>query len=575
MLAHDPSADTPYWILALASYAEGKPLDAVRETLRQRVARLDPALRPRFELAHLWALDVLAGDFDAARGRSLELERSVASGADRRLHARAALWWASASLESGRGIDAARGAKAFLDCEDAWVADPRADDFAIARDPTPRLLRAELEGGALSPDEYERRRAAWVSAWRARAPAAYLPFVWLHGFAAVARSREDAVHALEEAPRFGGIPEFTPHVLGDAYVGTTYYLAERAADALPYLRRAARSCVAVESPFEHTRVHLVLGQALADTGDRAGACAAWGVVLARWGRARPRSVTADSSAVARAKPPVRRGTRREGGGAVSEEAPSVAAMFEQGRLAWPTVTLALEDFARFVGERAATDGERAGLFAADAYLACACAAGDDRALAEFDRLYVAQVPSFLAREAPSPGFVDEVSQRLRERLFVEGKIAQYTGRGSLGSWARVVTLRVASNLRRGERAHVALEDALPSPGPDPELAAMQARYGDAFKLALRGALEGLDAEERSLLRLHYVDGLNIDKIAVVFGVSRATIGRRMIGVRERVGEVAHRRLADELHATPEEIRSLLRLVRSRLTLTLSAALREA
>jgi serine/threonine-protein kinase len=64
-------------------------------------------------------------------------------------------------------------------------------------------------------------------------------------------------------------------------------------DALPYLQRAARSCVALEVPFEHTQVQLVLGQALAARGRRDEACAALGVVLARWGHARPRSVTAD------------------------------------------------------------------------------------------------------------------------------------------------------------------------------------------------------------------------------------------------------------------------------------------
>jgi serine/threonine-protein kinase len=43
------------------------------------------------------------------------------------------------------------------------------------------------------------------------------------------------------------------------------------------------------------RAHLHLGDALASKGDTASACAAYRVVLDRWGSARPRSVTADQA----------------------------------------------------------------------------------------------------------------------------------------------------------------------------------------------------------------------------------------------------------------------------------------
>ncbi|HEY8041673.1 MAG TPA: hypothetical protein VIF15_17830, partial [Polyangiaceae bacterium] len=87
-------------------------------------------------------------------------------------------------------------------------------------------------------------------------------------------------------------------------------------------------------------------------------------------------------------------------------------------------------------------------------------------------------------------------------------------------------------------------------------------------------LLGLDAEDRSMLRLHYIDGLNIGRIAAVFQVSRATIGRRMIAVRKRIVEEAHRLLGERLKATPEELESLLRVVRSDLAISLSAVLGE-
>jgi serine/threonine-protein kinase len=295
ILAHDPGSDVGYYLLASASYAQGRSIEAVRELLNERVARLPEALRARYDAWHRWAFDVLAGDFDAARGRARELERTTAPDADRRLHARAAYWWTSASLESGRPREAATGARAFLLRKDAWIAEPRGEDFSILRDLTPRLLAAERRGGLLSPAAFEAERAKWVELWEHSVVAGSRPYVWLHGYAAVAETREDAERALAQAPAFG-IPRYTPFTLGDAFIGTTYYLAGQTATALPYLERAARSCMALEVPFEHTYVHLTLGQALAEVGRRDEACAALSVVRARWGHAKPKSLAGEKAA---------------------------------------------------------------------------------------------------------------------------------------------------------------------------------------------------------------------------------------------------------------------------------------
>jgi eukaryotic-like serine/threonine-protein kinase len=292
ILARDPASSVGYYLLALASYAEGRSLEAVREQLRARVARLPAALQPRFEAWQLWALDVLTGDFDAARDRARELERTTVPDADRRLHARAAYWWASASIESGRPAEAADGARSFLLRKDAWIAEPRAEDFSLLRDLTPRLLLAERSGGLLAPAAFDAERAKWIELWEHTAVPASRPFIWLHGYAAVVETAEDAERALAAAPRFG-MPMFTPYTLGDGFIGTVYQRAGRTAEALPYLQRAARSCMALETPFEHTQVQLVLAEALASLGRRDEACAPLGVVLARWGHARPRSITAE------------------------------------------------------------------------------------------------------------------------------------------------------------------------------------------------------------------------------------------------------------------------------------------
>ncbi len=295
LMASHPADDVPYWWMANADYSLGRPLETVRELLRQEIARQPPEAKRRFELKDAWAVDVLSGDFESALGRAQSLEEEMADAPAQRFHGLAALWSTSASVESGRPADAAKRAAEYLRRRDAWVAEPRQDDYALAWDPTPLMLLAERQGGALSPEDFEKQRQAWVDAWAGKTRPGYRPFVWLHGYAAVAETAQDAARALAEQPKYGAPPRFMPWTPGDAYVGTTYFLAGRVAEALPYLRRAAGACRALKHPIEQTRAELVLGQALAASGDRTGACAALAVVLARWGHAKPRSVTAEQA----------------------------------------------------------------------------------------------------------------------------------------------------------------------------------------------------------------------------------------------------------------------------------------
>ena len=79
----------------------------------------------------------------------------------------------------------------------------------------------------------------------------------------------------------------------DAAIGHVYLLAGKPDVALPYLRRAVAACADFDAPLTHTRAALDLGIALEAAADTPGACAAYAKVLARWGKAKPRSVTAD------------------------------------------------------------------------------------------------------------------------------------------------------------------------------------------------------------------------------------------------------------------------------------------
>jgi RNA polymerase sigma-70 factor (ECF subfamily) len=274
---------------------------------------------------------------------------------------------------------------------------------------------------------------------------------------------------------------------------------------------------------------------------------------------------------------------REGDQVDADVEPILRRMLADGRAAWPAVVVGDEAFVRYVAERAAK-GERTrlqDLHAADLYLACACAAGDPQAIAALDRGFFPEVLAGLVRSGAPPAIADEAVQRLRERLFVpaeekRAKIADYGGRGPLVGWLRVAAIRTAKDLHREEatRAAVARDAGPPAtiPSVDPELAAIQRRYGDDFNRAFRGAFASLTAEERSVLRFYFVDGLNIDRIGGALGLSRATVGRRMVTARSRLRAETLRLLAESLRATPTELESLLSVVRSKLEVSLGALL---
>jgi serine/threonine-protein kinase len=135
-----------------------------------------------------------------------------------------------------------------------------------------------------------------VHAWERRAPPDFKRYVWPHGYAVTVETPEDARDALVALPDYEPLAAFYPSTMVAAAVGRTFFLAGRIDDASKWLERAAKACRVLERPVEHTRAQLWLGMVREAKGDKPGACAAYRVVQARWGKARPPSVTAEKAA---------------------------------------------------------------------------------------------------------------------------------------------------------------------------------------------------------------------------------------------------------------------------------------
>src|SRR5260370_36810777 len=148
---------------------------------------------------------------------------------------------------------------------------------------------------------------------------------------------------------------------------------------------------------------------------------------------------------------------------------TLRALVATGRAAWPEIAIETSAFVQYLADRLdlhpALEAALQAVRAKDLYLAFGCAQGDARAIAAFERTLLSRIPTFLARLDPSRDLADEVAQELRKELLVPGNasagIAVYSGRGDLGGWLRVVSIRTAQPLLRPSTLPACLAAASP------------------------------------------------------------------------------------------------------------------
>lgn len=211
------------------------------------------------------------------------------------------------------------------------------------------------------------------------------------------------------------------------------------------------------------------------------------------------------------------------------------------------------------------------LRAGDLYLARACAAGEDKALALFEAEYGRDIDLAIARSGNVNLSKDEFRQALRNKLFVTRgdrlpKIADYAGRGDLRSWVRVTALRMIVDIVRHNNAgkEIPVESemlgAMPSPNEDPELDYIQRVYKNEFKESLQKGFLNLTPRERNLLRHQVIHGLNIDQVGAIYRVHRTTAFRWIEKARKSLLRETRGELMNRLRVGTGELHSIMRVV---------------
>jgi RNA polymerase sigma-70 factor (ECF subfamily) len=245
--------------------------------------------------------------------------------------------------------------------------------------------------------------------------------------------------------------------------------------------------------------------------------------------------------------------------------------YARGQARWPSLSLLPDDFRKHCA-RLGLDDPQLAARAEDLFLVAAVLEQVPGAMAHFDEcLRIAA--SVVARVDRAPNFIDDVTQELRVKLLTgdDAKLWTYSGMGALVDWLRVIATRVALNIKRSDRLQA--DDDL----PEAVLAGQEAAQFRHWYLAdLHHALEigfrRLTARERNLLRLHFIDGLNIERIGIVYRVNRATIARWLVAIRTRLFKDVREELATKHGLDTADVKSLYRIMEHDVHVTMSRIL---
>lgn len=174
------------------------------------------------------------------------------------------------------------------------------------------------------------------------------------------------------------------------------------------------------------------------------------------------------------------------------------------------------------------------IHANDLYLAAGCLGGDPAAVAALEHDVMGAVRGSIVRACRPNGNADDVAQTTLSKLLVgppEPKLAQYTGKGPIVGWVRVVAVREALQAQRRTNKEVLTgEDLIGGRGNTAasiEMKMLRDLHGPSFGKAVQDAMQRLTPEQRALLRFSVRDGLTLDQIAPMLGVHRATAARRL------------------------------------------------
>jgi RNA polymerase sigma-70 factor, ECF subfamily len=247
------------------------------------------------------------------------------------------------------------------------------------------------------------------------------------------------------------------------------------------------------------------------------------------------------------------------------------------RATWPAIHIDALAFCSYVGQRLPRDGDvKAALAAAslsDLYLAYGCVLGDPAAVSALDSELIRRIVLLPFGSVPKVRDAEELAQRLRVRVLVGDaeqppRIASYTGRGPLNAWLRVAAARLAVDLHRAETNPAPVNWSMLTGPIDQELLYLKQTHADLFGTALDGALGALSKRARTVLRLHFLEGVPVTQLATSYAVSPRSVQRWIVNAQTEVIDQIRATLGTSLELTGSQLESLIGAMQTELVIAL-------
>ena len=210
------------------------------------------------------------------------------------------------------------------------------------------------------------------------------------------------------------------------------------------------------------------------------------------------------------------------------------------------------------------------LQADDLCLIVACEQGKQKAWTDLVERFSATVRSAARSASSNEEGAEDLAQsiwaelhglRLREDGKLAGKLAYYSGRGSLAGWLRAVVAQLAVDQHRKQSRLVQTEedadfDRIIQHGqdentwsghgaaPNPELQISAKLAGAQLQKALAESVKQMSADDRLLVKLYYFDGLRLREAGAVLGVHEATASRRLTRIHAELRQQVEKTLIE-------------------------------
>jgi RNA polymerase sigma-70 factor len=214
------------------------------------------------------------------------------------------------------------------------------------------------------------------------------------------------------------------------------------------------------------------------------------------------------------------------------------------------------------------------------FLCSACARGDEEAFRTLGERYFPYLRGVIAKVDAGADFVEQALDATRH-LLLEGparKIATYTGNGRLVAWLRIIAHRVALSQKRSLVTSLHTESVLDELWNEAtrQVSGANARRSDharVFERCVRDVLQMLPLVDRTLVRLYYLEGSDVDSLGRMYGKDSATAALWLKRCRERMQtELKQRIHAEFAQLSPGELASLARFVQLEIDLSVSVLL---